>query len=186
MILHHEDIKGVILSATSGDPGLLRRIGYLIASWECKKKGIKHRSKLLTRLSFGNFNREFRPNRTEFDWLSRDDSEVDKYIADPFCGGTFTAGFFRDILYGIGEINKRDNIEKIPKDLPIFVISGEKDPMGKKTKSVKQVIHDFHKAGISRVSSKFYTGARHELLNETNREEVIQDIVTWLQEQITE
>jgi alpha-beta hydrolase superfamily lysophospholipase len=136
-------------------------------------------------LSFGKFNREFKPIRTEYDWLSRDNSEVDKYISDPFCGGTFTAGFFKDILYGIGEINKKVNIEKIPKDLPIFFISGERDPMGKNTKSVKQAINAFQRAGISKVTSKFYAGARHELLNETNREEVYQDISRWLDECIS-
>ena len=176
------DIKGVILSGTGGDPGLLGKIGMLITKLEIKRKGKKYRSPLLTRLSFGNFNSSFKPNRTDFDWLSRDETEVDKYIDDPYCGGMFTAGFYLDLLKGLDEVNSPDNMQKVPHDLPIFIFSGDKDPVGKDTKGVMQVYRAYRKAGVKDVSHKFYTGGRHEILSETNREEVYADVIRWLDE----
>ena len=177
---HGRDIKGVILSGTSGDPGLLGKIGMLITRWEIKRNGEKHRSPLLTKLSFGNFNNSFKPNRTDFDWLSRDEAEVDKYIADPYCGGMFTAGFFLDLLTGVNEANDPGKLRSVPGDLPIFILSGEKDPVGKDAKGVMQVCRACRNAGVKDVTYKFYEGGRHEMLNETNWEEVHSDVIKWL------
>lgn len=173
-------LKGAILSGTGGDPGLLGKIGKLITKWEIKRKGNKFRSALLTKLSFGDFNKPFKPNRTDFDWLSRDEAEVDKYVEDPFCGGAFTAGFFLDLLTGIGEVNSMENIGKVPRNLPIHLFSGEMDPVGKNRKGVLQVYRAYKKVGIKDVSCKFYESGRHEMLNETNKEEVCEDVVKWL------
>lgn len=177
---HGGDISGVILSATGGDPGLLGKIGLMIARWECRRKGRKAQSPLLTALSFGGFNKAFKPNRTDFDWLSRDAAEVDAYIADPYCGGIFTAGFFCDLLTGLQFINSPEGIRRIPKDLPVHFLSGTSDPVGKNTKGVRQVADAYKAAGISSVTTTFYDGGRHEMLNETNREEVFRDILEWL------
>ncbi len=175
------DINGVILSATAGDPGLLGNIGILVSKIESLLKGKKAKSPLLDTLSFGKFNTAFKPNRTAFDWLSRDNAEVDKYINDPYCGTIFTAGFFNDMLNGINNINKYSNIEKISKDLPIFLFAGAKDPVGDNTKGVIDVINTYKKAGIKDLTYKFYEDARHEMLNEINREEVFTDIIKWLE-----
>ncbi len=177
---HADEIKGVILSGTAGDPGLLGRIGVLLTRWEIWRKGKKYRSPLLKKLSFGDSNKAFRPNRTEFDWLSRDEAEVDKYIADPYCGGTFTAGFFLDLLAVVNEVNDPQNIGKVPSDLPIYVISGDKDPVGKDGKGIIEVCKAFEKAGVREVVCKLYEDGRHEMLNETNREEVHRDVIDWL------
>jgi len=181
IFLYGDEIKGVILSGTGGDPGILGKVGRYIAKNESKKKGKKYRSPLLKKLSFGKFNNAFKPNRTEFDWLSRDDAEVDKYVADPYCGGDFTAGFYMDLLSGINEINNFKNIQKIPKNLPIYIFSGDKDPVGgKNAKGVKQVCMSYKKAGVKDASCKFYPDGRHEMLNEINREEVFNDVIQWL------
>ena len=177
---HGAGIAGVILSATGGDPGLLGKAGRLIARWECFRKGRRAKSPLLNNLSFGGFNKAFTPNRTDFDWLSRDAAEVDAYIADPFCGGVFSAGFFADLLSGLAFINSKGAIRGIPKDLPIFFISGACDPVGKNTRGVRQVKDAFNAAGMVDVSATFYDGARHEILNEINRDAVFQDILDWL------
>ena len=180
IFLYGNELKGVILSGTGGDPGLLGKIGSLVAKRESKNKGDKFRSQLLKKLSFGKFNKAFKPNRTEFDWLSRDDTEVDKYVKDPYCGGDFTAGFYQDLMYGLRAINNQKNTQKVPKNLPVYLFSGDKDPVGNKTKGVKQIFKVYEKAGVKDVSCKFYKDGRHEMLNETNREEVFKDIISWL------
>jgi alpha-beta hydrolase superfamily lysophospholipase len=175
-------ISGVILSATSGDPGMLGKIGMLLARMERWRKGKKYRSNLLNTMSFGKFNKPFRPNRTQFDWLSRDLVEVDKYVDDPYCGDVFTTGFFVDLLKGIRFINRVENIRQIPGDLPVYLFSGEEDPVGDNTRGVLEVYESLRTAGVKDVSVKFYNGGRHEMLNEINRDEVYKDVVAWLNE----
>jgi alpha-beta hydrolase superfamily lysophospholipase len=178
--LYGDKLTGVILSGTGGDPGLLGKIGRMVAAREMKKRGAKTPSHLLNNLTFGSYNKGFTPNRTEFDWLSRDEAEVDKYIADPFCGEVFTSGFFHDLLEGIEIINKPGNIKSIPLDLPIYLISGSKDPVGGNTKGVLQTYQAYKKAGIKDVNYKIYENARHEILNEINKDEVIADMIKWI------
>lgn len=180
-IYQYEDaLKGVILSGTSGDPGILGSVGKVLASLEGKIKGKKTKSPRLDKLTFGSYNKAFKPSRTSFDWLSRDQMEVDKYVNDPLCGKVFTNGFFYDLLTGLKQINKGENIREIPKGLPIFFISGEKDPVGNDTKGVLDVYNNYKRIGIKDVEYKFYKDARHELLNELNKEQVMLDIIDWL------
>jgi alpha-beta hydrolase superfamily lysophospholipase len=174
-------LAGVILSGTRGDPGVMGKIGKMLAARECKKNGQKSPSLLMNNLTFGKYNKAFRPNRTVFDWLSRDEAEVDKYMDDPLCGGIFSAGFFYDFLSGIGTINLPHNIELIPSELPIFLVSGTMDPVGGKNgKGVMEAAQAFKSAGLNDVTVKLYEGARHEILNEINKDEVQQDIVKWI------
>ncbi len=176
-----ENIQGVVLSGTGGDPGFLGNAGILISGIESRLRGKKALSKTMDKLSFGSFNKAFKPNRTDFDWLSSVDDEVDKYVNDPYCGTVFTAGFFNDLLKGIKKINKPANILKISKDLPIYLFAGANDPVGDYTKGVQQVYNSYDKAGICDLSIKFYEGKRHETLNETNHEEVADDVINWLE-----
>lgn len=182
--LHGNRIAGVILSGTGGDPGIMGKIGRMIAAREIKKTGRRTPSPLLNNLTFGNYNKSFRPNRTEFDWLSRNEREVDLYIEDPQCGGIFSSGFFHDLLGGLETINKAANIEQVPKALPIYLISGSMDPVGGNTKGVLKTYQAFKNAGILDVTYKFYEDARHEILNEINRDEVVGDIIGWVNEKI--
>ncbi|MBU5293964.1 lysophospholipase [Anaerosalibacter bizertensis] len=182
--LYGNKIEGVILSGTGGDPGIAGSIGIRIAKREIRKNGSRAQSPKLNKLSFGNFNKQFEPVRTEFDWLTRDEKEVDKYIEDPYCGGIFTCGFFYDMLSGLKELNKKENIEKIPKGLPIFLVSGDKDPVGNNTKGVLQAYNSYKNAEIVDVNYKFYTNARHEILNELNKKEVYKDIISWVEKHI--
>ncbi len=179
-----EEINGVILSGTGGSSGILGDVGIFIAKREIKKNSKRAKSEKLNKLSFGGFNKAFAPNRTEFDWLSRDYISVDKYIEDPLCGDVFTAGFFYDMLIGLKDLNNKQNINRTPKNLPILLISGEKDPVGKNTKGVLQVYKSYEKAGIKDITYKFYKDARHEILNEINKEEIYTDIINWLNEHI--
>ena len=178
------ELTGLVLSGTAGDPGALGKIGILVATIEAKIKGKKAKSNILTKLSFGAFNDAFKPNRTDYDWLSRDNAEVDKYISDPWCGAVCTAGFFCDLLGGIDYINKKKNIAKIPKNLPIYIFSGAKDPVGGNTKGVRQVYNALKDAGIGDVTFKFYEDGRHEMLNEINRKEVFNDVIAWMNKHV--
>nr|WP_148347912.1 alpha/beta hydrolase [Bacillus rubiinfantis] len=178
--LHGERLCGVILCGTGGDPGLIGKIGKFLAAREIKKQGRKAPSPFMNNLTFGSYNKNFRPVRTEFDWLTRDEKEVDKYINDSFCGGVFSSGFFYDLLQGLEIINKMENIKKVPVILPIYLISGSQDPVGNNTKGVLKTYQAFQQAGIEDVSYKFFEDARHELLNELNKDEVQADIIQWI------
>lgn len=183
-MLYSDDLSGLVLSGTGGDPGVIGKLGLFIAKIDAKLNGKKAKSEIMNKLSFGTFNSAFKPNRTDYDWLSRDTTEVDKYINDPWCGAVFTAGFFCDLLKGIGYINKKENIAKILKNLPIYIFSGTKDPVGANTTGVVQVYDSFKKAGIEDVEMRFYADGRHEMLNEINRDEVFKDVVSWLNKHI--
>lgn len=180
IILFGSELKGALLSGSNGKQGPILTIGTIVAKREIKKNGRKVQSDKLNQMSFGGFNKAFRPNRTDFDWLSRDNAEVDKYINDPYCGTVFTSGFFLDLLTGLKEVEKKENIDNVPKNLPIFIFSGAQDPCGKNGKGVTRLYNTYKKHGIEDVTLKLYPEARHEVLNETNRDEVMQDFLKWV------
>lgn len=176
--LYGNHLHGVIFSGTGGHPGILGKVGHYIATREARKHGRRTASNRLNSLTFGSYNKAFKPNRTEFDWLSRDEKEVDKYIEDPLAGGVFTSGFFDDFFKGLLTIYDED--QKVPKELPIYFISGDKDPVGKNSKGVLQSYHQLQSVGLKKISYKFYPDARHEILNETNKQEVYNDVLHWI------
>lgn len=182
IMLYGQELEGVILSGSDGSKqGLLLAAGRWMAQQEIKKKGRKAQSKRMNQMSFGSYNKAFRPNRTEFDWLSRDAAEVDKYIADPFCGTVFSCGFFDDFLGGMQQLHNRQELQQIPKELPIYIFSGDRDPVGKNGKGVALLLKKYQALNILDVSMKLYKEGRHEMLNEINREEVIMDVIHWLE-----
>lgn len=177
-----KNLDGLVLSGSNGKHGSILKIAELISSIEIKKNGRKHRSKMLDNLIFGGNNKQFYPSKTEFDWLSRDEKEVQKYIDDPFCGVLFTCGFFYDFIKGLQEVENESNLKKVPKDLPIYIMSGDKDPVGKNGKGVLNLRDRYKNLGVKDVSCKLYKDGRHEMLNEINKEEVINDIILWIDE----
>lgn len=177
---YRDTISGVILSGTAGRMGMVLDAGLIIAKIEMKRIGPKGKSILINNMIFGSYNKGFKPSRTDFDWLNRDPDEVDKYIADPYCGGVLSAGFYYDFFRGLKEMHKAEQLRKIPIELPIYLFSGEKDPIGKECRSVKQLIDAYKKNGIKDVSYKFYKDGHHEMLNEINRDEVMADTIKWL------
>lgn len=174
------DVDAAVLSGTSGKVGLLAAAGQVACLVEQRRVGKRGRSRLLHEMSFGNYNRRFKPARTSMDWLSRDPAVVDAYLADPRCGFVATTQMWRDLLRGIRLIEDPKNQARVPKDLPVYVFSGELDPVGQDTKSVRQLLGAYQRAGLTHVEHRFYEGGRHEMLNETNREEVIRDVISWL------
>lgn len=180
-IMDYKDkIQGLILSGSNGNQGTVLKLGRFIAGMEMRLRGDRAKSELLNKMSFGSYNNNFKPTRTEFDWLSRDDKEVDKYIDDTYCGSVFTTSFYREFFGTLMYIEDEKNLLKIPRKLPIFIISGDKDPVGNFGIGIENLYNRYKKAGVENVEYKLYPGARHELLNETNREEVMVDVVNWI------
>ncbi len=177
MAEHGEALAGVVLSGSSGQPTPLALSGRLVARAERLRLGLRGRSALIQSLSFESFNKRFEPARTKFDWLSRDPAEVDKYIADPLCGFNATVQLWIDMLDTWAAVAK--SCAMVPKNLPIYVISGTHDPVSAGTKSLEPMLEQYRAAGLQ-VEHEFYPESRHELLNETNREEVIQDLLGWI------
>ncbi|GAA6525918.1 alpha/beta hydrolase [Intrasporangium sp. DVR] len=178
------DLDGLVLAGTSKDQGVVRILGQNIARLQPLVFGRRHRSTFLDSLASGRFNAAFKPNRTPFDWLTRDEAEVDRYISDAECGNLFTTGAWLDQVEGLVWVNRDRNVARVPKDLPILLVSGDQDPVGEMGKGIRWVTAQYERVGVRDVTMRLYPGARHELLNETNRDEVMDDIVGWLDERV--
>jgi|WetSurMetagenome_2_1015567.scaffolds.fasta_scaffold00835_4 alpha-beta hydrolase superfamily lysophospholipase len=172
-------VQGAIISGTGGDPGILGHLGVLMTRVIMLFYPAKSPSPVMDKMTFGAYNKPFKPNRTKFDWLSRDNEQVDKYVLDPFCGNVSSIKFFNDLLNAVLFVNMQKNIDKIPKDLAVLIFSGDKDPVGNNGKGVTEVYNKFRKAGLKKVNLKLFDG-RHEMLNEINKQEVFQYILDWL------
>ena len=184
-LLHHSaSLNGAILSGSNFQPVALYRAARVIARLERLRQGLRGRSALIEFLSFGSFNKAFKPNRTAFDWLSRDPDEVDKYINDPLCGFRCTNQLWIDLLGGLQQISKASNLAQIDPGLPILVMGGECDPVseGKRLNSLADALRD---AGCQHLQLTVYPQARHEVFNETNRDAVTADVLAWLDQALT-
>jgi alpha-beta hydrolase superfamily lysophospholipase len=185
-LLHHSaSVQGAVLSGSNFQPVLLYRSAAVIARLERWRQGATGRSAIIELLSFGSFNKAFKPVRTPFDWLSRDQQEVDKYVSDPLCGFRCTNQFWLDMLGGLQQISKKSSLAQIDKTLPILIIGGECDPVseGRRLKDLAGALTDTDHA---LVTLKLYPQARHEILNETNREAVTRDLLAWLEQALSE
>ncbi|HBE9572751.1 TPA: lysophospholipase [Clostridioides difficile] len=180
---YSNNLSGLILCGSNGKQGIILNLAHLIINCEIKKYGRRSKSNKINNLIFGG---EIirRNEKTKFDWLSRDKEQVEKYINDPFCGVVCSCGFFYDLVQGLKEIEDKENLKKVPLDIPIYIISGDKDPIGKNGKGVLKLRDRYIKLGVKDVTCKLYKDGRHELLNEINREEVFEDIICWLNNKI--
>ncbi|HHU49987.1 MAG: lysophospholipase [Caldicoprobacterales bacterium] len=177
-------LKGIILSGSNGELGYILNVGIIIARLQVFLFGEKAKSRLLNRVTFGFYNKPFKPYRTPFDWLSRDTAEVDKYMDDAFCGSIFTSSFYYDFLKGLKALYEDSKINLIPKNLPVYILSGSMDPVGEFGKGVTRLAQQYRHYGLTDVTLKLYEDARHEILNEINKDEVINDILRWLDSKV--
>ena len=182
---HGEVLAAAILSGSNGRPATFSlAAGLLVARVERFRIGRRGQSLLLDFLSFGSFNRAFRPARTWFDWLSRNPAEVDRYLADPLCGFSLRVQSWIDLLRGLDWIGRPANQAAIPRDLPIRIMAGSCDPVSNRTRGLQKLLAAYGAAGLRRVSHQFYAGARHELFHETNRDAVTADLIAWLDDAV--
>ncbi|MBU1170842.1 MAG: alpha/beta hydrolase [Proteobacteria bacterium] len=173
-------LKGAILSGTAGDPGFIGKMGLMVARAQVFLKGASTPSPLMDKLSFSSYAKAFSPGRTPFDWLSRDNDQVDAYIRDPLCGFVCASGFYMDLISGIFKINRPAHFDKTPSTLPIYLFSGAMDPVGDFSKGVRKTHEAYQKAGVNDLALRLYDQGRHEMLNEINRDDVAQDVIQWI------
>ncbi len=176
---HGAELAGAVLSGSSGPPTPILAVGrgiFAVESWRLGKRG---KSSLVQELLFGLLNRPFKPTRTPYDWLTRDEKEVDLYVADPLCGFPLTNQLAADLAGALANLASPTIAAKIPKTLPIYIFSGARDPAGLKLSGLIDV---YRAAGLN-VTAKMYPDARHETLNEINRDEVTGDLIGWLNAQ---
>ena len=178
--LYGNEIDGLILSASNGKKDPLMSFGIALTWLQMKLYGSKYKSNLIDKLLFGKYNSYFKPIRTKADWLSRDTKVVDAYINDPQCGFTCSSLFIYYFFKGISDDFNKKNTSGIPTNIPVYVFSGDKDPVGLFGKGVLQLISNWKAAGVKDISYKLYPGGRHEMLNEINRAEVLDDLVNWI------
>ncbi|WP_030572829.1 alpha/beta fold hydrolase [Streptomyces aureocirculatus] len=178
-----DTLTGLILSGTFRSlpgaeiEGALARLGEEIA-----KGGRAARSTFVGEL-FNSFNDPYE-RRTGFEWLSRDEAEVDAYVADERCGFAFSAGLSLDWMRAVRKVNDPRHLARIPSDLPVHIAVGTEDPCNQRMTLVYELLEDFRYAGVRDLTWKGYEGARHEILNETNRDEVQRDLTDWLDARI--
>lgn len=180
LILHGDSIDAAVISATDYSLGLLGPIARGIIKLITVFGGRSYRSWFAEQISYKTFNKPFQPARTEFDWLSRDEAEVDKYINDPYCGFRCTNAFWLDFFGGLIYIDCDDERAQIPKKLPVYLFAGDQDPVAKYGKGPAALADAYKRVGMTDVTLKIYAGGRHELFNETNRDEVTADLLNWL------
>lgn len=186
IIKNPEKYDAVILCGTGHMVKPLVLSGYALSSAVVKKNGPRADGQLLNDIAFGAYNRKVPFPMTDFDWLSRDYELVKKYIDDPLCGFAAKAGLYRDMMGGILFVTDQRNIDKMNKQPPVYFMSGDKDPVGDYGKGVSRAYKAFCRAGIKDVFMRLYPGGRHEILNETNRAQVFQDTLDWLNSKLAE
>ena len=178
---HGDIVDLAIFSGTGGDPGIARYAGKTVAYLSGKMRGFNQPNEFLDSLVFGGFNKGIDKPVTKFDWISKDRNVVESYVLDDYCGFIPTTQFFSDLFDGLGMIHKKKEIAKIRKSLPILLFSGLKDPVGEFGKSVWKVAKAYDRAGIEDVTVLLYDEGRHEILNDTEREDVIQTVLDWME-----
>lgn len=169
----------IIMGTGMQSPGLIR-MSKALAAVEKAFRGPKHVSHLIDKCAFGSYNQKIPNPRTSTDWLTRDEAVVDRYNEDPLCGFVFTVNGFQTLFELIARIQRKENLDKIPKALPVLMVSGGDDPVGDYGQGVQKAYDSMKEVGMSNMQLKLYEGGRHELLNETNKDEVMNDLVQWM------
>lgn len=178
--LHSGKISKVVVSGTGGDPGAAGKAGLLFALAAARFSGKRAVNPILGKLTFGSFNKPFKDEGSPFAWLSRDKEAVEKYESDPMCGRPSTNQFYVDLFQGLSLIHKKEEVEKMRKDLPVLLISGSEDPVGDNGKGLFSAAKQFQEAGMADVQLYLAEGGRHELLHETNKQQHFETIVEWM------
>lgn len=177
-------IDAAVVMGTGMQPGVLLTVSKLVANIEKILYKDNHISLFLDKAAFGNYNAQITNPRTEMDWLTKEERIVDAYMQDELCGFKFTVNGFHTLFELISRVRKTENLKKIPKELPVFFVSGADDPVGNYGKGVQEAYDSLKNVGMSNLSMKLYENDRHELLNETDRIQVMEDIWQWIQKTV--
>lgn len=180
---YEKGLSGVILSGTGHFEKTILNMGTLLSNVQIFFGLGKKPSKLLQGVSSSGNNKAYADVQTPFDWLSRDRAVVQKYIDDPLCGFPFTPYGYRDMFTGLMRLYPEKLGGMLP-DIPVYLFSGDKDPVGANGAGVEKVAQEIRNAGVKNVQVKLYPEGRHEMFNELNREEVWADLITWMESQL--
>ena len=176
---HGGSLTGAVIMGTGSQPAMTLKSGIALCSIIGAAKGKRYESRLVNKIAMnGNLKRIENP-RTIADWLSKNEPNIDAYISNPWCNGMFTVGAYKDMFISIQDCQSKTTIDRIPKELPLLLVSGEEDPIGAYGKGVEAAYESYKKAGIQDVTIKLYPGDRHEILNELDRGMVYQDLLDW-------
>lgn len=181
---YQPDITGLILSGSNYSAPIKYKAARVVAKLEKLRKGPRYRSKLIEKLTFGSFNQRFKPNQTNYDWLSSDLTEVRKYIEDPHCGFICTTQLWCDLLAGLASISQSDAFKHVSPDTPVLIFGGQEDPVGHFGSGLIALSRHYTDAGIKDVDLQIYSQGRHEMLNEVNRQEVGLHIISWIESKL--
>lgn len=178
---HSKGVSGAIIMGTGYKGAPIINGGIILCKMVAAFKGWNYRSGFINNLGLGGYNKKFEPGESPKDWVTSDKQKRKEYLEDPLCSFMFTVGAYCQLFTGLKTLTVKDNLAKMDKALPILFVAGEDDPVGDFGKGVKKVYHQFRAIGMRDVSIKLYPGDRHEILNETDRTEVYEDIVRWIQ-----
>ena len=173
-----DELDGLVILGTGG-PNPMLPIAKTLAALSVGLLGANHPGKILTKLAFGSYNSRYEKGVPEKAWITRDEEQLDRFKDDPASNYKFSAGGFRELFGMLGEVNKKSWAKKLPKDLPIFLASGDMDPVGGWGKGVKKVNRMLEDAGCEKLTFRLYPGFRHELHNEIGRDEFYRDLFAW-------
>lgn len=173
-------VDGCILSGTGQEKPAVVAAGKAVSSVVCALRG----PDAVSPLSLGSYNKQFAPNRTSADWICRDEAVVDAYLKDPFCTFKPTAGLVRDMMEGLQYISSEKALSQMDPSTPVYLFSGDRDPVGGNGEGVRKVYGFFKDHGTADLTMKLYPGGRHEMHNEINKGEVYADVLAWLEKHI--
>ena len=173
-------IDGAILLSTADNSNGILRFGMFVAGMDGIVHKQTHASGLLNALVFGGYLKRIPEKRTTIDWFTTDTDIIDKYLEDKQCGFTFTINGFKTLFELARRCNDKEALNKIPKKLPVLVAAGTEDPVGNYGVAPQKVYDTYLNLDMTKVQLKMYKGARHELLNETNRDEIYKDLLNWI------
>ena len=179
-----DELDGAIIMGTGLEPLFVVKGGMFLCKLIALFKGWRYRSNFVNQVAFGSYGKKFEPLRTRADWLSKDEALVDWYINEPRCSFLFTLNAYYSMFEGIARLHDKKLLEKVPKDLPIFFVSGEDDPVGSFGKEVVYSVETLKEVGVKNIDLKLYPNDRHEILNETDKETVYADLYEWLMKHI--
>ena len=181
LTMYGKGLSGAIIMGTGYQRSAVLNMGQLVCRVIAAFKGWRYRSRFVDKLSFGSYNKRFEPGETSKDWITSDKDHRQKYVNDPLCSFMFTLGGYYQMFEGMKVLTRKESMERIPKDLPVLFVAGADDPVGAFGKGVEKVYKKYKTAGMQQVSMHLYEGDRHEILNETDREQVYEDLYQWIE-----
>lgn len=181
LLTYSNGLCGAIIMGTGYKSAGILNGGMVLCRLVAAIKGWKYRSKFINNLGLGSYNKKFEPGESPKDWVTSDPEKRNDYLRDPLCSFVFTVSGYYQMFKGMKKLTRKENLAKMIMTLPVLLVSGKDDPVGDFGRSVQKVYQQFQEAGLNDVSIKLYDGDRHEILNETDRKQVYEDIVQWLE-----